>query len=158
MAGSVNLVVLIGNLGQDPEIAGGKNGKVPKLSIATSESWRDKTTGERKEETNWHRVTVFNPTAVEFAEKYLKKGNKIYVEGKQKTRKYEKHGTTHYSTEVVLGFGSRLENLTPSSSAHGVPSESDYGTTRTSGAETQSNASGGSIGGYSTDPEEDIPF
>ena len=153
MAGSVNLVILVGNLGQDPEVTGGKQGKVIKLSIATSESWRDKNSGERKEVTDWHRVTVFDPTAAEFAEKYLKKGHKVYVEGKQKTRKWEKDGVTHYSTEVVLsGFGAKLLSLT-SSGGRGAPSEEDYGTERVSESPAQK-----AQGQRLDDAIDEIPF
>jgi single-strand DNA-binding protein len=147
MAGSVNLVVLIGNLGQDPDINGTGDRKVVRLSVATSESWRDKTTGERKEQTDWHRVVIFDKQSVEYAEKYLKKGMKVYVEGKQKTRKYEKDGATHYSTDVVLsGFGSKLLNLTSSGGGRGAPSEDDYGTAKTSDA------------GGGTSVDDEIPF
>ena len=136
MAGSVNLVVLIGNLGQDPDINGSGDRKVVRLSVATSETWRDKTTGERKEQVDWHRVVVFDKQAIEFAEKYLKKGMKVYIEGKQKTRKYEKDGVTHYSTDVVLsGFGSKLLSLTSGGGeGRGAPSEDDYGSSKTYGS------------------------
>lgn len=129
MAGSVNKVILVGNLGDDPEVITGQNGKFCTMSIATSESWKDKSTGERKEVTDWHRVKIFNETLVDVAEKYLKKGSKVYIEGKQKTRKWEKDGHTHYSTEVVLAnFGCVLVNLTKSEGGPRGDSADDYGT------------------------------
>ncbi len=104
MAGSVNKVILIGNLGRDPEIRTFQNGgRVANLSIATSESWRDKTTQERKERTEWHRVVIFNDGLVKIAEQYLKKGAKVYIEGQLETRKWtDNSGQEKYSTEVVL--------------------------------------------------------
>lgn len=113
MAGSVNKVILIGNLGKDPEIRTMSNGsKVANLSLATSESWRDKSTGERKEKSEWHRVVIFGSLA-DIAEKYLTKGSKVYVCGSLQTRKWsDKDGVEKYSTEVVLqGFGGELTML-----------------------------------------------
>ncbi len=104
MAGSVNKVILVGNLGKDPEVRRMTSGEpVVNLSIATSESWRDKASGERKEKTEWHRVVIFNKNLADVAEKYLKKGAKVYVEGQLQTRKWtDKDGAEKYSTEVVL--------------------------------------------------------
>lgn len=103
MAGSLNRVLLIGNLGSDPEIKTMQSGdKVANLSIATSESWKDKTSGERKERTEWHRVVVFNQPLVSLVENYLRKGSKVYVEGQIETRSYEKDGAKVYTTEIVL--------------------------------------------------------
>jgi single-strand DNA-binding protein len=104
MAGSVNKVILIGNLGRDPEIRSTQDGtRVANLSLATSESWRDRTSGERKERTEWHRVVIFNERLVEVTEKFLKKGSKIYIEGALQTRKWtDQSGAEKYSTEVVL--------------------------------------------------------
>ena len=104
MAGSVNKVILIGNLGRDPEVRSmPSGGSVCNLSLATSETWRDKTTGEKKERTEWHRIAVFNDNLVTICEKYLKKGSKIYVEGQLQTRKWtDQSGQERYSTEVVL--------------------------------------------------------
>jgi single-strand DNA-binding protein len=104
MAGSVNKVILIGNLGRDPEIRSTQGGmRVANLRIATSETWRDKGTGERQERTEWHSVVIFNDRLVEVAEKYLKKGAKVYVEGALQTRKWtDQSGAERYSTEVVL--------------------------------------------------------
>jgi single-strand DNA-binding protein len=114
MAGSVNKVILIGNLGRDPEIRTMQNGdKVANLSIATSERWRDKTSGEQQERTEWHRVVVFDPQLVGVVEKYLKKGAKAYLEGELQTRKWtDQAGVEKYSTEVVLRrFRSQLVML-----------------------------------------------
>lgn len=104
MAGSVNKVILIGNLGQDPEVKTfGNGGQVCNLSIATSESWKDKNTGERKDKTEWHRVVIFNENLIKVAQNYLKKGSKIYIEGSLQTRKWtDQSGQDKYSTEVVL--------------------------------------------------------
>lgn len=104
MAGSINKVILVGNLGNDPEIRSFQNGgRVANLSLATSESWKDRATGERKEKTEWHRVVVFNSALVDLAEKYLHKGSKLYIEGKLETRNYETStGEKRYTTEVVL--------------------------------------------------------
>src|ERR1700759_5350016 len=103
MAGSVNKVVLVGNLGRDPEVRRLTSGDpVVNLSIATSESWRDKASGERKEKTEWHRVVIFNENLAKVAEQYLKKGSTVYIEGQLQTRKYEQAGVEKYTTEVVL--------------------------------------------------------
>jgi single-strand DNA-binding protein len=104
MAGSVNKVILIGNLGRDPEVRRLTSGDpVVNLSIATSESWRDKASGERKEKTEWHRVVIFNENLAKVAEQYLRKGSKVYLEGQLQTRKYtDKDGSEKYSTEIVL--------------------------------------------------------
>jgi single-strand DNA-binding protein len=104
MAGSVNKVILVGNLGRDPEIRSFQNGgRVANLSVATSENWKDRNTGERKERTEWHRVVVFNDALVGVVERFLKKGSKIYVEGQLETRKYtDQSGAERYTTEVVL--------------------------------------------------------
>ena len=111
MAGSVNKVILVGNLGQDPEVRHTQDGKpIVNLNIATSETWRDRTTGERKEKTEWHRVVIFNEGLAKVAEQYLKKGSTVYIEGQLQTRKWtDKDGVEKYSTEVVLqGFNSTL--------------------------------------------------
>jgi single-strand DNA-binding protein len=104
MAGSVNKVILVGNLGRDPEIRSTQDGmRIANLNIATSESWRDRASGERKEKTEWHRVVIFNERLTEIAEKYLRKGAKVYVEGALQTRKWtDQQGQERYSTEVVL--------------------------------------------------------
>ncbi|MGR3603388.1 MAG: single-stranded DNA-binding protein [Heliomarina sp.] len=114
MAGSVNKVILIGNLGRDPEVRTFQNGgKVCNLRIATSENWKDRNTGERRERTEWHSVAIFNEGLVRVAEQYLRKGSKVYIEGQLQTRKWQdQSGQDRYSTEVVLqGFGSTLTML-----------------------------------------------
>lgn len=104
MAGSVNKVILVGNLGRDPEIRSTQDGtRVANLSVATSDTWRDRNTGERKERTEWHRVAIFNDRLVEIVEKYLKKGSKVFIEGALQTRKWtDNSGQERYTTEVVL--------------------------------------------------------
>jgi len=104
MAGAVNKVILIGNLGRDPEVRHAQNGnKIVQLSIATSETWRDKTSGERRERTEWHRVVIFNERLADVAEQYLRKGSKVYLEGQLATRKWtDNAGTERYTTEVIL--------------------------------------------------------
>jgi single-strand DNA-binding protein len=118
MAGSVNKVILVGNLGADPEIRRLNTGDpVVNLRLATSESWRDKNSGERKEKTEWHQVVIFNDSLAKVAEQYLKKGMKVYIEGALQTRKWEKDGVERYSTEVVLQkFRGELQMLDPSGS------------------------------------------
>src|SRR5581483_12340584 len=103
MSGSVNKVILVGNLGRDPEIRSLNSGdRVANLSVATSETWRDRNTGERRERTEWHRVAIFNDNLVKVAENYLHKGSKVYIEGALQTRKYEQGGQEKYTTEIVL--------------------------------------------------------
>jgi len=114
MAGSVNKVILVGNLGADPEVRNlPSGGKVVNLSVATSESWRDRNSGERKERTEWHRVVIFSEGLTKVAEQYLRKGSKVYIEGQLQTRKWQdQNGQDKYSTEVVLqGFNSNLTML-----------------------------------------------
>jgi single-strand DNA-binding protein len=114
MAGSVNKVILIGNLGRDPEVRSFQNGgKVCNLRIATSETWKDRNTGERREKTEWHSVAIFQEGLVRVAEQYLRKGSKVYIEGQLQTRKWQdQSGADRYSTEVVLqGFGGTLVML-----------------------------------------------
>lgn len=107
---SINKVILIGNVGKDPEIKDLGNGKrVANISVATSETWKDKTSGEKRERTEWHRVAVFNENLVNLIENYVSKGSKLYLEGKLQTREYEKDGQKHYSTEIALqGFDGQL--------------------------------------------------
>ncbi|MDR3472681.1 MAG: single-stranded DNA-binding protein [Devosia sp.] len=113
MAGSVNKVILIGNLGADPEVRSlPSGGKVVNLRVATTDTWRDKNSGERKEKTEWHRVVIFNEGLARVAEQYLRKGAKVYIEGALQTRKWEKDGVDQYSTEIVLqNFNSQLTML-----------------------------------------------
>lgn len=125
MAGSVNKVILVGNLGADPEIRRLNSGEpVVNLRIATSESWRDKNSGERKEKTEWHQVVIFNDNLAKVAEQYLKKGMKVYIEGQLQTRKWEKDGIERYTTEIVLQkFRGELQML----DARGQGGDAGYG-------------------------------
>lgn len=128
MAGSVNKVILIGNLGRDPEIRATQNGtRIANLSVATSDTWRDRDSGERKERTEWHRVVIFNEHLVKIVEQYLTKGAKVYIEGALQTRKWtDQSGTERYSTEVVLQrFRGELTML--SGSDDGGDEDSDDG-------------------------------
>ena len=160
MAGSVNKVILVGNLGKDPEIRRTNDGRpIANLSVATSESWRDKTTGERKEKTEWHRVVIFSEGLCKIAEQYLKKGSKVYLEGQLQTRKYtDKDGVEKYSTEVVLqNFNSALTMLdTRSGGGGGAESSDDFGAQ--SPAPARKPAMAGAAGGRRGDRDDEIPF
>src|ERR1041385_1048026 len=130
MAGSVNKVILVGNLGKDPEVRRMQDGRpVVNMSVATSESWRDKATGERKEKTEWHRVVIFNEGLAKVAEQYLKKGSKVYLEGQLQTRKWtDQQGVEKYSTEVVLqGFNSALTMLDRAGGGGGSSGSGEFG-------------------------------
>jgi single-strand DNA-binding protein len=163
MAGSVNKVILVGNLGKDPEIRRTQDGRpIANLSVATSEQWRDKATGERKEKTEWHRVVIFSEGLAKVAEQYLKKGAKVYIEGQLQTRKWtDQAGVEKYSTEVVLqGFNSNLTMLDGRSGGAGggggfsdEPS-GDFG----SPAPRRAVAAAGGGGGRNADMDDDIPF
>ena len=163
MAGSVNKVILIGNLGADPEIRRTQDGRpIANLRIATSESWRDKATGERKEKTEWHRVVIFNEGLCKVAEQYLKKGAKIYVEGALQTRKWtDQAGVEKFSTEVVLqGFNSVLTMLDGRSgggSSIGSDDGGDFGSSSSGGGQRRV-AAGGGGSGRGGDMNDDIPF
>src|SRR5258708_17110011 len=136
MAGSVNKVILVGNLGKDPEVRRLQNGNpVVNLSVATSESWRDKATGERKERTEWHRVVIFSEGLAKIAEQYLKKGSKVYLEGSLQTKKWQdQSGQDKYTTEVVLqGFSSVLTMLDRASD-RGGGGGGDFGSDDSSGS------------------------
>src|ERR1700733_14404998 len=140
MAGSVNKVILVGNLGKDPEIRTLSSGdRVANLSLATSETWRDKGSGERKEKTEWHRVVIFNDNLVKVAENYLKKGSKVYVEGTLQTRKWtDQSGAEKYSTEVVLQkFRGELTMLDGKGEGGGRD-DGDFGGYASSGPRNQS--------------------
>jgi single-strand DNA-binding protein len=165
MAGSVNKVILVGNLGKDPEIRRTQDGRpIANLSIATSETWRDKNSGERKEKTEWHRVVIFNEGLCKVAEQYLKKGAKVYIEGALQTRKWtDQAGVEKYSTEVVLqGFNSTLTMLDGRSGGGGGGSfgdepGGDFGSSGpVSSAPRRPVAAGG--GGRNNDMDDDIPF
>ena len=154
MAGSVNKVILIGNLGADPEIRTLNSGdRVANLRIATSESWRDRASGEKKERTEWHRVVIFNDNLVKVAESYLRKGSKVYVEGALQTRKWtDQSGQEKYSTEVVLQkFRGELTML---DGKGGESSGDDYGSF-SSGPRAQPS---GPRENFSADLDDEIPF
>jgi single-strand DNA-binding protein len=168
MAGSVNKVILVGNLGADPEIRRTQDGRpIANLRLATSESWKDKSTGERKEKTEWHRVVIFNENLCRIAEQYLKKGSKVYIEGALQTRKWQdQSGQERYSTEVVLqNFRGEL-TLLDRAGGGGAGAGGDYGgndngefgspgPTRKVAAAAGSTRGGGGGGG---DMDDEIPF
>jgi single-strand DNA-binding protein len=164
MSGSVNKVILIGHLGRDPEIRRTNSGDpIVTFRIATSETWKDKATGERKERTEWHTVVVFNEGLARVAEQYLKKGSKVYVEGQLATRKWQdQSGNDRYSTEVVLQrFRGELTLLDRAERT--PPSEGDYGQTRTrdsssSYGDAKSGSAPSSGGSRYSDLDDDIPF
>ncbi|HEY1796420.1 MAG TPA: single-stranded DNA-binding protein [Stellaceae bacterium] len=177
MAGSVNKVILVGNLGRDPELRSTQDGtRIANLNLATSESWRDRVSGERKERTEWHRVVIFNERLVELAEKYLRKGSKIYVEGALQTRKWtDNAGIEKYSTEVVLQrFRGELTMLDGAGGGGGRGGESgggggDYEDDYMGGsapAASRAPAMAGGGGGFggarsrapSNDLDDEIPF
>ncbi len=173
MAGSVNKVILIGNLGRDPEVRQTQGGDdIVHLSVATSETWRDKNSGERKERTEWHRVVIFNEGLGKIAQQYLKKGSKLYLEGELHTRKWtDQAGQEKYSTEVTLPkFRGALTLLDGAGGQARGPSENDYGTQRQRDTPARSNAAGcgtggggggfggGGFGGAPGMPDDEIPF
>ena len=166
MAGSVNKVILVGNLGRDPEVRRLNSGKpVVNLSVATSESWRDKDSGERKEKTEWHRVVIFNENLAKIAEQYLKKGAKVYVEGQLQTRKWtDQSGVEKYSTEVVLqGFNATLTMLDGRSEgggARGGDEGGDFGRSSPMEGTREPARVAGRSGGASLAEEldDEIPF
>jgi len=160
MAGSVNKVILVGNLGRDPEIRSMQNGdEVCQLSLATSESWKDKNSGERKEKTEWHKVVIFNENLVRVAKQYLKKGSTIYVEGQLQTRKYtDKDGQEKYTTEVVLQrFRGELTMLGGRSGGGGDSSGDDYGSSEPTPARS-AGGGGRSAPAPRSDLDDEIPF
>src|SRR5260221_14225036 len=177
MAGSINKVILVGNLGRDPEIRSTQDGmRIANLNLATSENWRDKMSGERKERTEWHRVVIFNERLAEVAEKYLRKGSKVYVEGQLQTRKWtDQQGQERYSTEVVLtrfkgeltmldgaggssgaGRGGAMEGGIDDGGFNGGPGDSPrYGGTGSSGS---GGSAAGTGRGRRDDLDDEIPF
>ncbi|MDP1667698.1 single-stranded DNA-binding protein [Phaeovulum sp.] len=166
MAGSVNKVILIGNLGRDPEVRTfPSGGKVANLRIATSESWRDKQSGERKERTEWHSVAIYSEPLVRVAEQYLKKGSKVYIEGQLETRKWQdQSGADRYTTEVALRpFRSELTMLDGRGEGGGSSSSSGGGYDQggfggDDSAPRGGAASGGGAGGGRADFDDEIPF
>jgi single-strand DNA-binding protein len=161
MAGSVNKVILVGNLGKDPEIRRTQDGRpIANLSVATSETWRDKATGERKEKTEWHRVVIFNEGLCKVAEQYLKKGAKVYIEGALQTRKWtDQSGAEKYSTEVVLqGFNSTLTMLDGRGGGGGGYADEGAGDFGSSSPAPRRVAAGGGGSRGNSDMNDDIPF
>jgi len=165
MAGSVNKVILIGNLGADPEIRRTNDGRpIANLRVATSESWRDKNSGERRERTEWHRVVIFNEGLCKIAEQYLKKGSKVYLEGQIQTRKWEdQSGQERYSTEVVLqGFNSQLTMLDTRAGGGDRASDSSDNFGRSNamegGARGSRSGGGDSGGSLAEELDDEIPF
>ena len=169
MAGSVNKVILIGNLGRDPEVRHSQAGKkIVTFSIATSESWKDKNTGERREKTEWHRVVIFSEGLAGIAEQYLRKGSKVYIEGSLQTREYEKDGIKRYSTEVVLqGFNSTMTMLDTKGGGDGdyaPPAEPEYAAGGNGGDAAAGGGGGGNAGtagaggGAAAELDDEIPF
>ncbi|MFS8144226.1 single-stranded DNA-binding protein [Rhizobium sp. BR 249] len=170
MAGSVNKVILVGNVGADPEIRRTQDGRpIANLRIATSETWRDRNSGERREKTEWHTVVVFNEGLCKVVEQYVKKGAKLYIEGQLQTRKWQdQQGQDRYSTEVVLqGFNSTLTMLDGRGDGGGASSgfgggrggsssNNDYGDDY--GAPSPSSSSNRGGGNFSRDLDDDIPF
>jgi single-strand DNA-binding protein len=163
MAGSVNKVILVGNLGADPEIKRTQDGRpIVNLRIATSDTWRDKATGERKEKTEWHRVVIFSEGLCKIAEQYLKKGAKVYIEGQLQTRKWtDQSGVEKYSTEVVLqNFNSALTMLDGRSGGGGGNFGSDEagGDFGSSGPSSAAPRRAVAAGARNSDMDDDIPF
>jgi single-strand DNA-binding protein len=159
MAGSVNKVILIGNLGRDPEVRTFQNGgKVCNLRIATSENWKDKATGERREKTEWHSVSIFSEPLARIAEQYLRKGSKVYIEGKLQTRKWQnQQGQDQYTTEIVLqGFGGTLTMLDGREGGGNGGGGSSGGGGYSGGSGGSGGGSGG--GGGTQDLDDEIPF
>ncbi len=169
MAGSLNKVCLIGNLGADPEIRRTQGGNpVASFSIATSETWRDRNSGERKEKTDWHSVVIWNEGLCKVAEQYLKKGSKVYIEGKLQTRKWQhSDGSDRYTTEVVLQFNAILVMLSGRDDGgsggrrDNGGSDRGYGdgaSNRSAGGQSSQSYGNSSSSGYGQDMDDDIPF
>ncbi|MCT8974047.1 single-stranded DNA-binding protein [Microbaculum sp. A6E488] len=161
MSGSVNKVILVGNLGADPEIRRTQDGRpIANLRVATTETWRDRNSGERRERTEWHRVVIFNEGLCKIAEQYLRKGSKVYIEGQLQTRKWQdQSGQDRYSTEVVLqGFNSALTML-DARGGGGGGGGSDYESSGGGGDFGSSGPmQGGGGRGPSSDMDDEIPF
>ena len=181
MAGSVNKVIIVGNLGRDPEVRSFQNGgKVVNLRIATSETWRDRNSGERKERTEWHSVAIFSEPLAKIAEQYLKKGSKVYIEGALETRKWQdQSGQDRYTTEIVLrpyrgeltlldgrdggGGGGGMDDRGgyddySSGSSGGGGSRGGYGGGSSSAGSSSGGFGGGAGGGRASDMDDEIPF
>ena len=162
MPGSVNKVILLGNLGQDPDVRTMQNGKkVCTFSVATSDSWKDKDTGEKKEKTEWHRVVVFNEGLVGVVENYIKKGTKVYVEGSLQTRKWtDDKGTEKYTTEIIIqGYGGRIDIVSAKGSNQELSEDKDISENNdTSNKKVAPDEIKDVLDDKSDLNEEDIPF
>lgn len=167
MAGSVNKVILIGNLGRDPEVRSTNAGaKVANFPLATSETWRDRQSGERRERTEWHRIVIFNENLIDVAERFLKKGSKVYIEGQLQTRKWQgQDGRDNYTTEVVLQrFRGELTMLDTRGGGEGggggYSDDGGYSSSSTggSGSSSSSSSAGSGSSGNAPDLDDDIPF
>jgi single-strand DNA-binding protein len=161
MAGSVNKVILVGNIGRDPEIRSTQDGmRIANLSLATSETWRDRASGERKEKTEWHRVAVFNERLVDVIEKYVKKGAKLYIEGQLQTRKWtDKEGQDRYTTEIVLGrFNGQLTMLDGRSGGEGFSGSPDDDVAAAPRAASGGMSRSGGRAPATQDLDDEIPF
>ena len=175
MAGGINKVIIVGNLGKDPEVRTFANGgKVCNFSVATSESWKDKQTGERKEKTEWHNISIYNEGLAGVAERYLRKGSKVYLEGKLQTRKWQdQSGNDRYSTDVVLqGFDAKMEMLDSrqGGGGQGGGSNDGWGGGQGGGAPSGGGSGGGwgqtgggsgsgqGGGAFDSDLDDDVPF
>jgi single-strand DNA-binding protein len=157
---SVNKVILVGHLGKDPEARSFQNGgEIVNMSLATSERWKDRATGDQKERTEWHNIVIMNDGLVKVAKQYLKKGAKVYVEGALRTRKWQDNGgNDRWSTEIVLGaFNASLVLLDRREADPGRSDYSSYGDTR-GGAGAGSAGAGGARGGFTDDLDDDVPF
>lgn len=166
MAGSVNKVILVGNLGRDPEVRNTQSGsKIVNISVATSESWNDKSSGERREKTEWHRVVIFDDRIADVAEKYLRKGSKVYIEGALQTRKWtDNSGQEKYTTEVVLQkFSGNLTMLGTRSGGGADASGGDFaggggGAPEWGASDSGSSGGGGGASAPGGDLDDEIPF
>mgnify|MGYP006429130381 FL=1 len=161
MAGSVNKVILVGNLGGNPEIRSAQDGKeIANFSLATTESWKDKNTGERKDKTEWHRVVIFSPALVNIAKQYLKKGAKVYVEGALQTRKWvDNNGADKYTTEVVLtGFNSNFTMLDGASGPSGNQGYSPSNNSNSAPAASPKNNKDTNLQNFEDEFDDEIPF
>lgn len=161
MAGSVNKVILVGNLGRDPEVRQTQSGSpIVQLSVATSENWRDRQSGERRERTEWHRVVIFNENLAKIAEQYLRKGSKVYLEGQLQTRKWQdQSGQDRYTTEVVLGrFRGELTMLDGRSDGDGGGGYGGSGGSGDYGGGGSSSGGGSSAPPAGDDFDDEIPF
>ncbi len=162
---SINKVILIGNVGTDPEIRNTNDGReIASFSLATSESWKDKNTGEKKDKTEWHRLVVFSQGLVGIVKNYVKKGSKLYIEGQLQTRKWtDKDGVDKYTTEIVLqNFNSTLQildsaNRSGASAASGNYDNQDY-SAKSSNNSANKNTKNNDMGGFNEDLDDDIPF